>query len=933
MARDPASSRYGYPSALLAGLLALFALTSGATAQSLTGALVGTVTDEQGGAIPGAIVRVSSAALIGRSISVKTDGRGQLRFPVLSPGTYTIDVELSGFAPYHESDVDIGVGTTLERFVVLKVQGIEQSVVVDGSGSRIEARSSGIESRFDSDYLRAVPTRRFSMFDSIRAAPGISPTSPSSGTNNTVSAFGSGGNENLFLIDGTNFTCPCAGVSRAEPSVDVIQEVQVQSVGVSAEYGNIQGSVFNVVTRQGSNRFQYDASYYGQTASLTSQPIMRPVVGRASRSGYERTRYNDFTTNLGGPIVRDRAWFFTGYQYLRDYDSQPGADPSLPRKYQQNKIFTKLTWRLKPGTQLMQSVHHEHWINPDRPTAVTPFEATTRPDASVTAVTFGDLTETLSPQTLLNARVGRFVYDRTDLPSTGSLTTPSHFDQFTGVTTGGPPAFGGLTLIRTTAKATLTHYQPALFGADHEWKAGVQIEKGEHSQSSIIPSGTRYVDDHGQPFQSISAAPSISGGVFVTAAAFATDAITMGRRLTINAGLRFDHSRAISQDLNAIDQQGHETGEIVDGVGTLYTWNVLSPRLGVTARLTADGRTMLRASYGRFNQGVLTGEIGPIHPGIMPVTTRGFDSATGDYTQLISVVDSKVNILIDPATRTPRTDEYSIGLERELTPRLLGEVAYIHKSGDEFIGWTDIGGQYRTEMRALANGQTLPVYVLTNSATSRRFLLTNPDGYSTTYNGLVLAIEKRHSNRWQARGSYTFSRSSGLLASSGAAAGDPQVSSVAPAFASAATFGRDPNNLTNATGLLPNDRPQAFRLTSAVTLPWRIAVAGNLQYFSGKPWAASTQMTLPQGTQRILIEPRGSHRLSSQTLLDLRVSKMLPVGPAGRVELLFDVLNALNSTAEESLATDNLFSPNFGVPTVFVDPRRAMLSVRVNLGR
>jgi outer membrane cobalamin receptor len=93
------------------------------------------------------------------------------------------------------------------------------------------------------------------MFDAIRAAPGVSPTSPSSGTVNTVAAFGSGSNENLFLIDGTNFTCPCSGVARAEPSVDVIQEVQVQSVGVSAEYGNIQGTVFNVVTKQGGNRF------------------------------------------------------------------------------------------------------------------------------------------------------------------------------------------------------------------------------------------------------------------------------------------------------------------------------------------------------------------------------------------------------------------------------------------------------------------------------------------------------------------------------------------------------------------------------------------------------------------------------------------------------------------------------------------------------
>ena len=80
-----------------------------------------------------------------------------------------------------------------------------------------------------------------------------------------VSAFGSGTNENQFLIDGTNFTCPCNGIARAEPGIDFIQEVQVQSVGASAEFGNIQGAVINVVTRQGSERFLYDASYYGQT--------------------------------------------------------------------------------------------------------------------------------------------------------------------------------------------------------------------------------------------------------------------------------------------------------------------------------------------------------------------------------------------------------------------------------------------------------------------------------------------------------------------------------------------------------------------------------------------------------------------------------------------------------------------------------------------
>ena len=118
--------------------------------------------------------------------------------------------------------------------------GVEESLIVEGAGSRIEARESGFETRFGPEDLKAIPVRRFSMFDFIRAAPGMSPTSPGSGSTNSISAFGSGTNENTFLIDGTNFTCPCSGEARSEPGVDFIQEVQVQSVGASAEFGNIK---------------------------------------------------------------------------------------------------------------------------------------------------------------------------------------------------------------------------------------------------------------------------------------------------------------------------------------------------------------------------------------------------------------------------------------------------------------------------------------------------------------------------------------------------------------------------------------------------------------------------------------------------------------------------------------------------------------------
>ena len=101
----------------------------------------------------------------------------------------------------------------------------------------------------------------------------------------------------------------------------------------------------------------------------------------------------------------------------------------------------------------------------------------------------------------------------------------------------------------------------------------------------------------------------------------------------------------------------------------------------------------------------------------------------------------------------------------------------------------------------------------------------------------------------------------------------------------------------------------------------------------GAEGAATAQIVLPQGDQRIMLEPRGSRRLSAQSLLDVRLSRTIATGGIGRIELLVDVLNVLNDRAEEGLGTDNLFSPNFGQSSVFVDPRRAMLSMRLNLGR
>jgi hypothetical protein len=293
--------------------------------------------------------------------------------------------------------------------------------------------------------------------------------------------------------------------------------------------------------------------------------------------------------------------------------------------------------------------------------------------------------------------------------------------------------------------------------------------------------------------------------------------------------------------------------------------------------------------------------------------------------------------------RAPRTDEYSVGIDRELGARLQIATAYVRKSGAHFIGWEDVGGIYsEPRSHVLADGRPIAVYERLNGAADQRFLLTNPPGYSLTYDAIVTAVEKRRAHGWHAFGSYTFSRAAGLQPGSGGTAAGAQVSTIAPPpIPTGLSFGRDPNDLTNARGRLLNDRPHVFRAMGSVDLPRTgFSIAANLQHFTGKPWAASAQVNVPQNQNlRVLLEPRGTRRLSSQTLLDVRLSRPVALGNGRRAELLIDVLNLLNDAAEEGIVSDTQvtetvrINPTFAQPNAFVDPRRVMFGVRVNLGR
>ena len=280
------------------------------------------------------------------------------------------------------------------------------------------------------------------------------------------------------------------------------------------------------------------------------------------------------------------------------------------------------------------------------------------------------------------------------------------------------------------------------------------------------------------------------------------------------------------------------------------------------------------------------------------------------------MVDPRINLQLDPETRAPRTDEYSIGVDREVGRRLAVAVAYVRKDGAQLHR---LDGCRRSVSRGDADVARRPhragVRARQRARPHRRFLLTNPDGYSLTYNGLVMAVEKRRSDGWQAFGSYTLSRASGLQASSGSDRGG-RAGQHRVAAATQLTFGRDPNDLTNARGRLPNDRPHMFRVMGSVDVPRTgLVVAANLQYFSGKPWAATAQLHAAAGRASASCSSRAARAGCRRNRCSMCACRgRSRFGGVGRIELLLDVLNALNDTAEEGLATDNLFSPNFGQP-------------------
>jgi hypothetical protein len=899
--------------ALFCTLLAVLALPHYALAQRTTGDIRGVVTDESGAVLPGVTVTLRGPGVPGAPTTVSNE-LGVYRFPNLPPGVYEISAELQGFSIKTQTGIPVSLGSTAEVNVQLAVSTQAETVTVVAETPVVDTATTQVATNFNRQFVENVPVRRFTFFDLINAAPGVA---QSTQTSSRSQAFGSAANENLYLLDGTDFTAPLSGAAWPWPNTDAIEEVQSLSLGASAEYGNVAGAVFNVVTRQGSNTFSGDSNIYWQNSGLTGRNTSEEDDGGQP---YNRARFVDSTTQLGGPIVQDKLWFFGSYQYQQDWESQPGTDKEYPAKSNAKRYFFKFNYSINQDHRLQYQQHDDYYEIPER--------ATPNKDPSSITLNHGHnpspglvYTAVINPTTVVEARYSGFYGSAANDPLNGGPRIATRYqDLDTGNITGGIYAWYDGKSFKTAFAGKVTKYADEFLGAQHDFKVGVQYNSGG---SESLYGYNDYIYTYGStPDYGYTQNPYWSGGRMRALGIYVDDTIRWNR-LTLNAGLRFDSSKGYFNGFPILDRNANEIGQ-TQKVDKLFDWNVISPRLGATIMLNQAGTTLLKASWGRYYRGIVTGEFDPANPAIANrYEFSGTYDAQGNP-QDLSLVTSNSNLRIDSGFENPYTDQYIVTLEHQLSDRVGFAVNGVWKKWDNQSAWRDIGGTYANVTRT-AEGKTFDLLQLTSGAESRIFQLTNRDEMEATYKGAHFQVNKRLSNRWQGTVGLTLSKSEGLLGSSNA-----RSSPTSNANSTAGVFGQNPNDFVNADGLLIGDRPVLLKTSFVYELGWDMTAAVNYMYQSGRPWGREVRFNgLVPGATRVLYEPfSDDRRVAALNGFDVRIEKAFRLGGTARAAVFGDFLNLFNNDAHQAVIDRRQVSANFGVPTTYVLPRRLMLGAK-----
>jgi hypothetical protein len=357
--------------ALIALLTSGLAVPTMAQSQATTGVIEGTVLDESSAPVPGASVTIRNTAT-NFERAVTTDGGGRFRGLLLPLGPYRVTVALPGFATLVRDGITLAVGQTVNLDLRLKVSTVQEEVVVTGAAPLVETTRTEGSDRIDDAAIRGLPNNGRNFLDFTKLTPGVSIVQGPDGEELTIN--GQKGIANNISVDGADFNNPFFGEQRGGQrapftfNIDAIKEIVVVAEGAPAEFGRSNGGFVTVVTKSGTNDIHGTVHGYFKNQGLSSAPKLSDGTN-APKTDFDQQQAG-FT--LGGPLVKDKAFFFTALDYQRgrstkqtsparieqrvvDYFASlgsPNENGPIERTNDARVFLGKVDWQVTPSSLL-----------------------------------------------------------------------------------------------------------------------------------------------------------------------------------------------------------------------------------------------------------------------------------------------------------------------------------------------------------------------------------------------------------------------------------------------------------------------------------------------------------------------------------------------------------------------------------------------------
>ncbi|HEY8550292.1 MAG TPA: TonB-dependent receptor [Vicinamibacterales bacterium] len=925
----------GLAIALAAALIGVAASRAHAQTSS---SIVGTVRDESGAALVGVTVEVSSPALIERTKVTVTGPDGSYRVVDLRPGEYTVTFSLDGFQRVRRESVQLSAAFTATVDAVLPIGQLGEEVTVRGDVRLIDTRSGTSEQPLRQQLLEGIPVGRIPNV-AVLMIPGATSSRPDvggseTGQTNNISIHGSLGRDLVWNTDGINMTSNTAdgGVSGQYPNQGAYQEVVVQTRALPAEVG-AGGVSVNLVSKDGGNTFRGDlfATYTGRSLQSGNVSDAQRELGLTAPSATDT--FYDANIGLGGPIVRDKLWFYgSGRRFRIDRLEANTFNPDGSQALDDNLIWNatgKLTWQINPQHRLSTFVDYGHKLRSHRRTTTQQYQFIS-PEASSYSPLDGPmttikLTSTLRPTLLLESGFGWYYvpWSLDYQPGLDPAAFPRNDLARSTLEGASAPAMTLASQERRTWSAVAS-YLPTWRGS-HQLKFGFQFEHAPYRQDYDSLGHGDFIARYrnGVPDSVLVYNTPVRASIDqYELALFVQDSWTLAHRVTVNAGARYE------RHIGSLDAQTAPAGQFVgerrfDAQPGVIVWNNLVPRLSVAWDLFGTGRTVLKGSVSQFTQRQGSALVNQLNPMRLNSEVRTWNDANGDLVPQLheigpgqGALDRGANVRVADDLRRPTQWEVTASLEHQLSENLAVTLSYFRRRYSDLYAVVNVAvtADDYTPLSIVnpLDGRPLTIYSQNADSIGRvDNVLLNSDRLTQSYDGGEITVTRRFTD--------------GITVFGGVTIGSNKSSSSASL---------NPNDQINAYGYDPLDSRVMVNTSAIAPLPGGFSFSSRFAHYSGQPLRRIYQLTrtivpeLGQTSQDVQLAPRGEYRRPDQTLWDVRVGRRFQGLRGTTIEPLFEIYNLLNENA--SLTEVETVGPSLGRISRNIDGRLLRFSVRVS---